>query len=83
MPDGCQTDEVFKLPGKRFEASMLQHCKYELVITKHPSPVFTSMSVCYEVAREIAIGFQMFSCLSETSSEFHALTETSLFTDKV
>lgn len=79
MPDGCQTDEVFKLPGKRLKAYMLQHCKYELVIVKRPPPVFTSMSVCYEVACEIAIGFQMFSCLSETSSEFHAFTETCFF----
>lgn len=83
MPDGCQSDEVFKLPGKRLKASMLQHCKYESVIATYPSPVFTSMPVCYEMAHEIAIGFQMFSCLSTTSLEFHAFTETCLFTDTV
>lgn len=76
MPDGCQTDEVFKLPGKSLKASMFQHCKYEIVIAKHPSAVFTSMSVSYELAGEIVIGFQMFSCFSETSLEFHAFTET-------
>ncbi len=62
---------------------LLQHYKYELVIMKRASHVFTPMSVCYEVACEIAIGFQMFSCLSETSSEFHAFTEICFLKDTV
>lgn len=43
MPDGCQTDEVFKLPGKRLRDSKLQHCKHELVIAKRLSPVLFFM----------------------------------------
>lgn len=75
MPDGCQTDEVFKLPGKRLKASRLQHCKCELVIAKCLSPVFMSV-LCYETAGKIAIALQVFSCLSGNSSEFHVLIET-------
>lgn len=33
-------------------------------------------AVCYEMASKIAIGFQMFSCLSGNYSEFHAFIKT-------